>query len=235
VEYGPTGRAHLNAISTRILSLVLLFLLLCAGALSLNTFYGRYYFMLSQRGSQTPAQHEFRLHEAVKFDPTYGYASQALARMLIREGKYGASLDYQLQGMKTFRTIRSFEQLGSIYENLNRYGDAHAMFQSAVEMNPREIPALEHLTLIALHQKNSRDVAEYTREILKYDINNLNAYYFRARDAELHNNLPAAYANYQRIAAALSSSRELQKDAIFTPAEIGNRLKELKPAVAAAE
>jgi tetratricopeptide (TPR) repeat protein len=207
---------------------VLLVTLLVCCYYSYTTFYGKYFFVMASRDAKTTTEHEEWLREALRHDPSYGYANQAIARLLMRQQKYGAALEYQQQGMETFRPVRSYQQLGTIYERLRKLDEAEQAFTSALNMNPRDSDTLEHLAVIALEKGSSKRVNELTERILEFDMNNVDVYYVRARDAERTGQYGVAYANLQRVAAAISRNQVIQKGSLFTKEEIAKRLTALQ-------
>lgn len=199
---------------------------------SYTTFYGKYFFVMALRDARTAAEHEQYLYKAIRHDPSFGYANQAVARLLIRQQKYAAALDYQERGMETFRAVRSYQQLGTIYHRMRRLDEAEKAFTSALHMHPRSADTLEHLAVIALERGSSARVNELTARILDFDMNNIDVYYLRARVAERAGNKDAAYANLQRVAAALSRNRSSAESSLFTYDEIAARLAELRAQIA---
>jgi tetratricopeptide (TPR) repeat protein len=199
-------------------------LLLVTGYFSVTTFYGRFFDVMASRGVHTTEVYESRLKRALDFDPSNGYVRIKLARLAMRQNADGLALSLQLEGMKTFSSVRSYGQLGSIYMRLHKDKEARETFQRAVRMNPQYIEALEQLGILALKSKNSQELYEVTEELRKRDIKNLNVYYLRAKDAEYAGRTNVALLNYQIISAELFRRKKFPERAMFTQDEVRERI-----------
>ncbi len=197
------------------------------GYFSVTTFYGKYFDVMASRGVHTAQVYEDRLKKALSFDPTNGYVRLKLARVAMRQGGDGLALTHQLEGMKSFSSVRGYGQLGSICMRLKRDREAEEAFLKAVRMNPNYIEAWEQLAILTLKAGDSRKLHEITDEILRRDFKNLNAYYLRAKDAERRGDTNAALANYQRISAELVRRGSEVERALFTIEEVRKQIQRL--------
>jgi len=211
----------------RILAFLSAIALWLLGYFAATTFYGKYFDVMASRGVHTTQVYEERLKTALKFDPSNGYVRVKLARLAMLQGADGLALEYQREGMKSFSSVRSYGQLGSIYMRLKRDRDATETFEKAVRMNPNYIEAWEQLGVLALKQGDSQRLAEVTQEILRRDLKNLNVYYLRAKDAERRGDTNAALLNYQLVSAELTRRKSPGERAMFTPEEIRKKVIEL--------
>lgn len=201
--------------------------LLVMGYFAGTTFYGKYFDVMASRGVHTAQVYEERLKKALQFDPTNGYVRVKLARLAMRQGADGLALEFQREGMKSFSSVRSYGQLGSIYMRLKKDRDAVETFQKAVRMNPSYLEAWEQLAVLALKEGDSQRLAEITGEIQRRDLKNLNVYYLRAKDAERRGNVNAALLNYQILSAELTRRKTQPERSMFAPDEIRRRIQEL--------
>jgi tetratricopeptide (TPR) repeat protein len=213
---------------TRMLFATAAAVVLAAGYLSVQTFVGRYYFVSSFRGLITGDEHERYLRSALQHDPSLGYGNMALARVMIRRGAYGAALACQETGMKSFNSVRGHEQLGTILDKLGRTQDAEDTFSRALSMHPDDVVALERLAKLAYEAGASERVNDLTDQILRLELNNINAYYLRAKDAERQANWSRAFLNYQMVSALSARSKRVAEQAFFDPREIEERLLDIR-------
>jgi tetratricopeptide (TPR) repeat protein len=203
-----------------------------AGYLSATTYYGRFYDVMASRGVHGEEEYERNLRTALAYDDSYGYGNIKMAALMMRRGADGLALVHQERGMRSFNSVRTYAQLGSIQNRLGRLADAGESFERAAAMYPGYIDALEQLALLAYRAGDSNRLQELTAEIRNRDINNLDAYYLRAKDAERVGNTNAALLNYQLISASLARTRAMPAQSMFDRAEIESRLKELGKAAA---
>jgi cytochrome c-type biogenesis protein CcmH/NrfG len=211
----------------RIFALVAALLLWVVGYYSVTTFYGKYFDVMASRGVHTEQVYEERLKRALQFDPSNGYVLLKLARVAMRQGGDGLARNLQLEGMKSFSSVRAYGQLGSIYMRLKSDRDAEEAFLRAVRMNPNYVEAWEQLAILALKAGDSQRLQELTDEIRRRDMNNLNVYYLRAKDAERRGDVNAALLNYQIISAELMRRQTPGERAMFTPEEVRANIRQL--------
>lgn len=211
----------------RTLALVAAVGLWLTGYLAATTFYGKFYDVMASRGVHGSDVYEARLKRALEFDPTNGYVRLKLARLAIRQGADGLALAYQLEGMKSFASVRAYGQLGSIQMRLRKNEAARQAFERAVRMNPNYIEAWEQLAILALAEGRSRELQDITEEIRRRDFKNLNVYYLRAKDAERNGDSNSALLNYQIISAELARRAKPPERSMFTIEEIRAKIDTL--------
>jgi tetratricopeptide (TPR) repeat protein len=204
--------------------------LLVLGWFAFSGFFARYYFVVATRGAHDQHRHEEYLRKALTMNPTFGYANLALARLTMMQNKYGAAMELQRAGMESFRPFRAYQQLGTIHERLGEPDRATAEFERSRRMYPNDVVVLERLAALAFRQRDEQGLLRHTDELLRYDLNNLNALYLRARSAEQHGNSAAAFLGYQLISIELSRiAGRPDRPLLFDSDEITSRLQILRP------
>ncbi|MGB9692533.1 MAG: tetratricopeptide repeat protein [Candidatus Sumerlaeaceae bacterium] len=211
----------------RIMAFASAILLWVLGYVAVTTFYGKYFDVMASRGVHSPQVYEERLKRALHFDPTNGYVALKLARVAMRQGADGLALNYQREGMKSFSSVRSYGQLGSILMRKTFDREAAETFERAVRMNPNYIEAWEQLGILALRAGESQNLQQVTEEIRRRDLRNLNVYYLRAKDAERRGDTNGALLNYQIISAELARRNKMPERPMFSRDEIQSRIKQL--------
>jgi lipopolysaccharide biosynthesis regulator YciM len=189
-----------------------------------RAFYGQLYVSVARNGTRDLNAREQFLRRAIAHDPAAGRANVELARLLDKSDSYGAALQHLQIGMRTFRPISSYLQLGLLLDNIGKKDEARSVLESAVRMNPGNIRAMEQLALVAISQGDSAAVEYWTDAIRNRDFTNLNAQYLRARDAERLKNQNGARTLYQQISSQIHSLDTLPPGTLFSRNEITRRL-----------
>lgn len=212
----------------RTVSVLLALIAGMAGIFVYRTYFSRYFFVMATRGAHGEESYEANLRQSMRMDPSYGHSHQMLARLMARRFRYGAAQQLQNDGMASFRTPQSFENMGRILSARGRDAEARSYLERASQMNPASVTALEQLASLAYRAGNSHSLEELTRQILRLDLNNLNALYLRAKDAERAGVRETALLNYQRISAGMNYMKGRKPESLlFKADEIRERLKEL--------
>lgn len=193
---------------------------------AMRTYAGLYEFMRARRGVHTAQEFEERLWRTIELYPAYGYARLMIARSMLTAGAHAAALEQQRAGMRHFRPLMAYAQMGSILANMQQYDAARAEFEMVARLNPRSVAPLEQLAYIALRDRDRARLARVTDEILRIDMNNVNAWYLRAQEAEQNQNIGTAITYYQRVSAMLQGG-EPPRGAVFTKRQLEDRLRML--------
>lgn len=212
---------------TRPVAVVALVAFALAAFLATQNFYGLFYFVLANYEARSPQQHIELLQQSLAHDSSMGYANLMLARTEMAKGNYAEAENLQETGMRSFSSVRGYEQAATIQLKLGHRAEARELFREAHLMNPADVPTLEQLAAIAWQENDPVTLEELTREMLRLDLNNLNALYFRAKDAERRQNWNAALLNYQTISARMTQSK-VKQGLFFTTEEIQQRIADLR-------
>lgn len=218
------------AIRFRIMAIAGLLALLVMSYLAITSFHAQFYFVMSTRGVHDVEHHEQYLRKALAKNPSFGYANLSLARLMMQNGKYGAALAFQREGMLAFRPYKSYQQLATIHERLSNPAEATKEFRRALRMYPSDVVTLERLASLAFRDDDTNQLEKYADDLLRYDLNNLNALYLLGRQAERHGNVEAAFRQYQTISTELVRiQNKPERPLLFEPQEISSRLNILQP------
>ena len=193
-------------------------------------YYARYHTMAA-RVAPTSTEYTKALNRALIHYPQFNYANQLMAQYALRENRLGAALEYQRAAMESFVSVTSIERMGTILSKLNRRDAARDQLEKAARIHPGSVGALEQLAFFAYDEGDSVRLQSLTAEILRYDLENINAWYLRALDAWKTGNLESALTYLERVSAALSKEGESTRRFAGTRFEVDRRLTELKQAI----
>lgn len=167
------------------------------------------------RGATTTTEHEYRLRRAVSLDSSNGLARLQLARAASVKRQHSEALDLHKEGMKTYRPFSSYEELGRLQERMAA-GEparreefqtmARKTYEDALLLHPGDLSLLKRLAELCLRQGDRDGVMEYTEAILKRSLNDLDAVFFRALDAEAAGEYQRSYRLIQQIAGRSSGA-----------------------------
>ena len=205
---------------------------LLAAPVAFSGYYARYHTVAAR---VAPNAHEYdrSLKRALAFDPSFNYANQLMAQYALREGKLGAAREYQAAAMRSFVSVTGLERMGVILSRLGEREGARELLEMAARVQPGNVSALEQLALFAFDENDSDRLQEVTGEILRSDLENLNAHYLRALDAQRTGNPEAALHSLQRVSAGLAKGGDVTRRFGGTREEVDRRLADLKRAVEA--
>ena len=205
---------------------------LLATPVAFSGYYARYHTVAAR---VAPNAHEYdrSLKRALAFDPSFNYANQLMAQYALREGKLGAAREYQAAAMRSFVSVTGLERMGVILSRLGEREAARELLEMAARVQPGNVSALEQLALFAFDENDSDRLQEVTGEILRSDLENLNAHYLRALDAQRTGNPEAALHSLQRVSAGLARGGDVTRRFGGTREEVDRRLADLKRAVEA--
>lgn len=210
----------------------------CAGLLvftwyAASLFYSQYYFVAAKRGEKSLTSYERLLRLSLQRNPTNGRTSMELASFLASQKQLQAAQEMQATGMRTYRTLTSFEQAGSVHERLAdlRSGEerkqllnsARELYEKAERISPANVSALEHLMVLAYKNGDDSGLEEYSTRLIHAQALNLNGLYLRALAAERKHDKVTAIGLFQRIAAA----GEPPAGSLFQTEVITQRLRQL--------
>jgi len=202
--------------------------MLVIGSYSCRTYFSRFYLVEATRGVHGEHEYENSLREAIRFDPSFGHARLLMARLLMKQGDNDGALAQQREGMSSFRPVRAFAQLGSIREKQQIWDQASVYFHRVLHMYPAYIEVLQSLAVLALREGDSEALDWAVSHIQRFDLNDINSYYFLARDAEQTGNMQTALMNYKRISAMLASLKVEKDQLLFDPENVALRIRQIQ-------
>lgn len=205
---------------------------LLAVPVSFKGYFARYH-TVAARVAPNAHEYDLSLKRALAFDPSFNYANQLMAQYALREGKLGAAREYQTSAMRSFVSVTGLERMGIILSRLGDREGAREHLEMAVRVQPGNVSAMEQLALFAFDENDSDRLQELTAEILRSDLENLNAHYLRALDAQRSGNPEAALHSLQRVSAGLARGADVSRRFGGTREEVERRLADLKRAVEA--
>ena len=111
------------------------------------------------------------LNQGLKIDPRRADFYAALGESYFTVGK----VEKAMENFKTLITLdpspTSYAFMGLCYRHLNQYDDAKSYFNKALAGDPRNLPALFNLGLIARKQQDNVEAEKYLRRALAIDPN----------------------------------------------------------------
>jgi tetratricopeptide (TPR) repeat protein len=213
-------------------------LALCAGLLLLTWFAVRgylsqYYFVAAKRGEKSLTEYERLLRLSLQNNPTNGRTGMELASLLASQKQFEAAKQLQAMSMKTYRTLSTFEQAGSVQEKLAEsttgeprrqlIDSARQLYEKAERISPGNVSALEHLMVLAYKNQDDDALEDYSARLGHAQALNINGIYLRALAAERKHDTVTAIGLYQRVAAVT----EPPAGSIFTTSTVAQRLRQL--------
>lgn len=185
------------------------------------------------RGATTSTEHEYRLRRAVSLDSSNGLAKMQLSRVASVARRYDEAMDLHVSGMQTYRPFSSYEELGRLYEReaaadpqnaVKLQAAAHDTYAKALLLYPGDISLLKRMAELSIRVRDREGVTEYTEAILNRSLNDPDAVYFRALDAEAAGEVQRAYRLFQQVA---TRSRE-GISRYYSPDSLKEKLKALE-------
>ena len=204
--------------------------LICLVALHIcvwRNYMGAFSLVRSTRGVHTEEYAVQQLDKAVNYDQTQGYAYILLAKNFIQRSDAEKALELQELGMRSFLSVRTYAQLGLIYELLGRSTDAREMYTKALRMNSKNVDVLQRLAVLAYDAGDSATLRDYADQIHNLDMNNVNATYLLAKDMERRNDREGALRNYIGISTVMSRIKTLGSKPVFTDEDIQDSIRRL--------
>lgn len=213
-------------------------LALCAGLLLLAWFAVRgylsqYYFVAAKRGEKSLTEYERLLRLSLQNNPANGRTGMELASLLASQKQLDAAKQLQTSSMKTYRTLSTFEQAGSVEEKLAESAtgeqrqqlldSARQLYEKAERISPGNVSALEHLMVLAYRNGDDDALEDYAARLGHAQALNINGIYLRALAAERKHDTVTAIGLYQRVAAVA----EPLAGSIFTTSTVAQRLRQL--------
>jgi cytochrome c-type biogenesis protein CcmH/NrfG len=196
----------------------------------------QYNYVAAARGDKSLTEYEQLLRKSLAYNPANGRTSMQLAAYLARQNKLTEAEQLQVAGMRTYRTVSSYEQSGSVQEKLgdgataekraHYYDAARALYEKAERIHPGNVQAIEHLLTLAYKLGDDKLLEEYASRLTRAQPNNLNSVYLRALAAERRGDAVNAVSLLQRISAA----GEPAAGALYTSTSIAERLRRLAAA-----
>jgi tetratricopeptide (TPR) repeat protein len=128
--------------------------------------------------------------------------------------------------MQSFRPFRAYQQQATIEERRSRPLAAVDLYERALLMHPTDITSLERLALLAYRINDREKLERAIDNLLRVDLNNLNAYYLRALEARRSGTAATEFRNLQFISTELAR-RQPERPLLFSEDIVATRLRVL--------
>ncbi len=137
-----------------------------------------YYFKTGRGLSENTDQYYQLVEKAYKLDPDNGYYSLLLSRKLMAQKKYEDALIYAEKGLRSYSSVKTFSQIGSIQWNLNKKNDSVKNFEKTLFLYNDEIDTRLRLAVLEIQNENLNRAKEHFEYVMKIAPENPNSYYF---------------------------------------------------------
>src|SRR5690349_17260905 len=95
---------------------------------SIRTYYSRYYVVAARHGVMSGGEHVRRVERSLAYDPSYGYGNLLMAESLMKRGRLPEALEAQQRGLRSYRTVQAWLQLGTIHERMKNSAEARQAY-----------------------------------------------------------------------------------------------------------
>lgn len=137
-----------------------------------------YLFKMARGAARTETEYSMMLNRAFKYDRDNGYYAFFLSRIDMAKKDYDGAYKLAMEGKKTYTSIQSIAQIGSILSNLGNEQESVECFKKSLFLYPDAEETRLRLGIISLQKGDNNTAKEYFEYLIKQNPLNPNPYYF---------------------------------------------------------